>query len=75
MNPRPKSELRNNYILIKCFKTLKMLQVVSKLGMWFIGKTKHTPCYSAKYKRQLKKKRHEWFQSSKKKIVPKTYRT
>lgn len=28
---------------------------MSKLGLWFIGKTKHTPLYSAMYKRQKKK--------------------
>lgn len=40
MNPGLKSELRNNYILIKSFNTLKMLKVMSKLGLRFIGNFK-----------------------------------
>lgn len=51
------------------------LTVLGKeLGMMFIGKTKHTRLYSAKYKR-LKKRDMHGFKIQRKKIVLKTYKT
>ena len=74
---KPGSYLKTAPALFKKTKQNKRecLTVLGKeLGMMFIGKTKHTRLYSAKYKR-LKKRDMHGFKIQRKKIVLKTYKT